>query len=1231
MYLRRAKQASKGGDNEVPISFKLMQFEVKNSRSPQHGLTIVNSFLKTYPGKTKEALEALSIKAELLEKRLSGLTSDKEEEERIRKESDDIRRYLITRGTNVAESVLILANRYYSSNEYLRALEVLERAGSLRPVPAEILNLKARVLLELKEYDQRKDTLYTLATAYRTTTDGENAANLLKKDREAELEQTVSNIHSIPVISHRLAFYLAEADDNELKSAKQLLEQLNRTLEEKGKMTPEIRLLIGKGLIRGENYSGGAKMVVMALKEMNESKTPPSNKENIEITLLAAEAQTKGNNKTAAWELLETISDESDEAVLRMARLQMTGYRDEKQAEPLFEKLIKPGTSFRTLTESYLNLAEIKYKGKENTDKYIKYLKDAASKIPSEFSYSLSRKLGEKEDSKLQFGQSVQWWIKAADNAPSEEEKAQCEIEAIKAMLESKQLQRASQKMNQLLSSGVPVSYQKQMQQLLKETSANEQLSSLRNALNWDDPENMSNFKNLKKMAQLYISPLGQMEKAQAIITQAIQIFPGGTKNAEVQEIIRTIPLITRINQLEQKASAPEDYYHLARLCEDEAGDSEKACEFYRTLTEKWPDHKYTPLALMYLVRLEGLVLNQPQKSLEHLQQLLNSDVSKRLSPRLTAFVSLKAASQKLTVLYKKATTNTASGRELVELGKIAATELSDPATVKLALEKLAGINGFKNEAYKLAILAASSLEPQALITPGGATPEYFLKEAINLADSSENLSKAHLLMGIHKIESRQLILAMSHFNVAIETSPGSDVAEDALFRTAEILETMLNEEERARTIYSEIANSGKNSQNVQIASTRSERLTEKLAVDGLIDETHKEAVSKKSAVLYFYTGRQLQKDTKSLEQALTAFRTYTRLGQNPPILIKAYKSAAETLVRLERPAEAIEELEKLISAFPEMIDKEETLMEIAKIREVNLADYDGAMDIYKRVARSSSPRKMEGEEGSIRIAKLRKELLRSQEVGLSAEAASDEVKNIRNEFLQGKKKNWSGAAEALKEQIENTKSPFAQLPLLLELGSIQDKNLKEYENAVQTYDAFLNISKDNRRNGDVMLRKGDIEIGELKQPEEALATYEKWLDTFFSHSRRVEVMLKVAELKETQLDRTQEALDEYIIIAASYPRSGYDEKALMRLANLQQTYYADFQAAITAYSQITERFPFGDWADDSQFYIGQLYEIELGDLIKAKEEYQKVIDLYPASPFTGKARDALIRIERKN
>jgi len=1224
MYLRRAKKATKDTGNENKFAFHLMEFEVKNSRSSRHGLTIVNSYLDKYPGKTKENIEALAIKASLLEKRLPELQNDEEELTRIRTQAEDIRRYLIKRGTKVAESALILGNRYMQDKEFLKALEVLERTNSLKPVPAEVLSLKAKVLLELKKYDQRKDTLYTLSTIYRESKEGIRAAELLQQQRQADLEQTVMNIESIPIIHHRLSFYLAEANDNELKSTTKLLEQLNRSLEQKEKMTTEIRLLIGKGLIRGEKFASGAKLVSIAINEKEYSQP-----EKIELTLLAAKAYNAGNNKTAAWELVDSIRDISTEAVYEMAQLQLTKYHDPEQALPLFEKLVNdPTTPADILGLSYLKAGKIKF-GTDH-EKYCTYLEKAIVQKGIK-NYEITKKIAQLLNKQNETAKEVGWWLKASDNAPSANEMCECSLFAIKAMIKSHQWSRARKRASQLLSGGVPLEHRKTMQQLLKETNAREQLTSLRKGMDWNDPESGQNLANLKKMANLYISPLGDMDKARAVITQVTQIFPWTTKSSDVIEILAKIPLMIKIRELEKKARAPEDYYYLARICEDKAGDTEKAADFYALMSEEWPDHKFTPLALMYLIRLEGLVLNQSQKALEHLQQLLGSQIARRLTPRLTAFISLKAASSKLAILLKKAENNIATYSELIELGNLAATELSDPKTVKLVITKLKQKKTSKHGAWKLAVLASSSLKPQSLITPGGATPEYFINEAISLAVTKEQKARSYLLMGSFYADRRQPSKAIAQFNLAIKTGPQSSAAEDALFQTAELLETSLNDDERALSIYSEIAQKGKKPSTVQIASTRSERLTEKLAIEGLMTQTHEEAVSKKSAVLYFYTGKRLQKNTKNLEKALTAFRSYIRLGKKPPILIKSYKSVSDILVRLEKPEEAIEELEKLIAAFPEMIDTEEVLLKIAQIREVNLADYSGALEIYRRISKSSSPRKIEGEEGALRMAELKKELQRSQKIGSSAEAASEEVKNIRSEFLTGKDKDWKGASQALEDRIADTPSNWDKLPLLLELGSIQDNNLKEFEEAIETYNEFLTISTNKKRNGDIMLRTGDIEVVELKRPEDGLETYEKWLNIFFSHPRRVEVMLKVAELKETRLDRTQEALEEYIIIAASYPRSGYDEKALMRLAHLQRTYYADFQAAITAYRQITERFPFGDWSDDSQFYIARIYEIELGDFVQAKTEYQKVIDLYPTSSFTGQARDALIRIERRN
>ena len=145
MYLRRAQKAAKNTSGEAAIAFELMKFEAENSRSPEHGLTIVNSFLKQYQGASREAVEALTIKASLLDTRLSALKNDPEQFEKIKAERDDILRYLINRGINVATAVETLARNFFEKKEFKRALEVLERANSLKPVPASILNLRAEV------------------------------------------------------------------------------------------------------------------------------------------------------------------------------------------------------------------------------------------------------------------------------------------------------------------------------------------------------------------------------------------------------------------------------------------------------------------------------------------------------------------------------------------------------------------------------------------------------------------------------------------------------------------------------------------------------------------------------------------------------------------------------------------------------------------------------------------------------------------------------------------------------------------------------------------------------------------------------------------------------------------------------------------------------------------------------------------------------------------------------
>ena len=361
-------------------------------------------------------------------------------------------------------------------------------------------------------------------------------------------------------------------------------------------MTPEIRLLIGKGLIRGENFSGGAKMIEMALEELSESERALSDAEKTRLRLMVADAFSKGNNKSAAWETLEKIEKHNDRALLMMAKLQLNSYKDEEQATPIFQKLIdSPDTSPEILAESYIHLGSILFGNHNEPAKCVDFLKKAAEKIPGEYAYELYCEIGENLSGLNNHGQAVNWWEKAASTAPSGEEMASCSVKAVNAMLKSKQWQRARLKLNTLLSSGLPASHQKEVKQMLLETAAKQQLASLRKGLNWDDPESNKNLEILKKMAKLYISPLGEMEQARAVITQATEIFSGADNSHDVKEILATIPVMTQIQKLHTIAKTPEDYYELARLCEYNANDPVQAAEYYKTVAEQWPEHRLTP------------------------------------------------------------------------------------------------------------------------------------------------------------------------------------------------------------------------------------------------------------------------------------------------------------------------------------------------------------------------------------------------------------------------------------------------------------------------------------------------------------------------------------------------------------------------------------------------------------------------------------------------------------
>ncbi len=1225
-YLRRAARAAKGTADADRIGLALLKAKLKDARSNAHGVTLAEDFLQDNPGRTAEALEALAIKADLLEKQIPTLSDDPEEQTRVADEAAGIRRYLIKRGVNVAESALVLAKSSVAKEEFVEALAVVERGTSVKPAPATLLELKAEILDKLKREEQKKDVLHTLVTVHPESVEGKRAAKQLQKMRLSALNRTLSNIKKPSIIQHRLAFFLADAPPEDMKAAKGLLEHIVRAFEKAKVLNSRTAVLLGRALIAGgAKINGGGLLRKAAAMEGQELK-------KIALKLEAAKAYAEGADASTAYTILEEIKDRSTEAKYLMAKLQLEKFRDPEQARPILISIIRnPSARDEILAKAYL-MAESLITGQAEDEvlkEKIRLLRQASKQLPLEFRFEVLEKCAQLEERNKEQSAAANTWLAAAEAASTPEKSAHCSGRAVSAMIKSKQWSRAKGELNRLLAAGVAVEHREQLRSLLRQTAAKQQIATLRRSMNWDDPESEKNLEIFLKQARLYMGPLGDFRTTESVLNQAAQLFPGTRRRFEINLLRKKLPLLRKLKKMSNEAKEPAAVFELARMYEEQAREPERAAHYYRMLIEKWKTSAYVVPALMYLIRLESLVLDEGEEAKKHLDRLVGHPAAERMAPRLISFINLRAAQDKLGRLYTRAKFGKATVGELVELGEAACLEMSDPATISLVIERLRKKRA-NRDAYRLALLAASSLKPQGLLTPGGTDSTSFLESALKLASTGQQKARVHLLLGTHLASIKAPREAHTHFQRAIEAAPRSAEGEEALFRMAEVLETMLDETDSALTSYERLAKGGTNQHLVQVASTRAERLTQRLAVQGLMNSTHNDAVSKKSPVLYFYSGRRLQKEHKDLETALAAFRAYIRLGNKPPLIIKSYSSAAEILVRLERPKEALDELDKLMSAYPEMVDREEVMLRMAEIREVNLADYDGAARLYKQVARSRTPRAKAGQDGVTRITKLRRELKQAQRVGLAAEAASQDVLEIRTEFLRGRRKNWRGAADALRDKLEEATKAEARAPLLLELGSILDNQLKDYREALEVYDEFLTVSKNKRHRGDVMLRKGDIQTTQLNLHQEAFETFEVWLETFFGHPRRVEVMLKSAELKETKLDRVQEALDGYRVIADSYPRSGYDEKALMRIAYLQRTYFADFNAAQDAYRQIIERFPFGEWADDSQYYIARIFEIELGDLTQAKTEYEKLLSTYPTSPFVGPARDALIRIERR-
>lgn len=827
-------------------------------------------------------------------------------------------------------------------------------------------------------------------------------------------------------------------------------------------------------------------------------------------------------------------------------------------------------------------------------------------------------------------------WIQAGNLLAPREEGVASTLKGLRLLLAEGLLQEVQREATGFLSRHARAEGAEEVRSLLRKASARTQVKTLLGSLDWGDPESSGNRERLWRVAQLMVNPLEDYPRAATRLQEVVQLFPGSTEANQAKALLRKLPVLESSTRKAPRGPVetpgespgagprPEDRLAAARFVEYRLEDRARAIESYRSLFEE--DSGVTGLyAGIALLRLLTIETHDVEAAWQVVEQLRARPLPAALQGRFRGRLAALASHDEWVRLERRAraTPGPAGDQILGRMVELAAASYQDGPLARAVLQRMRD----RNLRFEAALRAAASLDPGAAPAPEAVGPEELLEYAIRLAPDGEARARAHLLRGKLREDTPSPSLALPDYQEAIRLGGESPAGQEAMLLRAQLLLALGRNLPEALATLNRLLEVAPESEDHQLVSRKAADLSAQLQARKLDDRAAREGP--RDPPLYFHTARLLSEKYKALPEALENYRTYLRVGQRSKLLTLAHLEATAVLVRMGKPREGLLMLERLERQdYPE-IDRVDTLTRRARILELELADLDGAEKLYQELGREhrGEAAQKQSKEGLERIQALR-EGTGEPEEALEG-GVPESLRAIRKEYLEGRRKNYRGASEALRAALERTRKREEQAALALELAKVEDENLRRYAEAAEAYELYLSWSHRGKTQARVLLRTAELYSDKLRRWARAHKLYERFLASYHSHPRRVPTMVAQGKVLE-RLDRVQEALQIYQIVVDSFPRSGHDEVALERLAYLRRTYFAAFQGAIDAYRELIARFPFSRLADDAQYSIARIYEIELGNLTLAKTEYELLIQRYPSSEHYAKAQNGLTRIARR-
>ncbi len=221
----------------------------------------------------------------------------------------------------------------------------------------------------------------------------------------------------------------------------------------------------------------------------------------------------------------------------------------------------------------------------------------------------------------------------------------------------------------------------------------------------------------------------------------------------------------------------------------------------------------------------------------------------------------------------------------------------------------------------------------------------------------------------------------------------------------------------------------------------------------------------------------------------------------------------------------------------------------------------------------------------------------------------------------------YQESAELFRKVIAINPDSSLATKAMYKLGHTQETYLKDYEEALFSYQEFIRHSQDPVSVYEVQKRIAGIYFDNLSDPEKSITAYKKLLELNPQSLEADLFQLKIAQ-SFFRTNNFEQARIEYQTIVDKFPKSSNVARARFEIGN---SYYMEgkYEMGIEALKQVMRNHAQSEFSVEAEFLLAQCYE-QAGKLKEALQTYDNLEGRYQSKDILAFRKEELKKRMKK-